>query len=114
MARQAYAGLLWSKQFYEYIVKDWLEGDPEQPTPPPARLTGRNSDWSFLHNRDIISMPDKWEYPWYAAWDLAFHLVALGKSRSAVRQGSGGIVSARMVHAPQRPIAGVRICAVAT
>jgi len=78
LARQAYAGLLWSKQFYEYIVKDWLEGDPEQP-PPAERITGRNSDWTFLHNRDIISMPDKWEYPWYAAWDLAFHLVALGK-----------------------------------
>jgi hypothetical protein len=80
VARQGYAGLLWSKQFYEYIVKDWLEGDPEQPTPPAARLTGRNSDWTLLHNRDVISMPDKWEYPWYAAWDLAFHLVALGRA----------------------------------
>src|SRR5262245_16589355 len=79
VARQAYAGLLWSKQFYEYIVKEWLEGDPEQPTPPAQRLTGRNSDWTLLYNRDIISMPDKWEYPWYAAWDLAFHLVALAK-----------------------------------
>jgi hypothetical protein len=79
IARQAYAGLLWSKQFYEYIVKDWLEGDPEQPTPPEARATGRNNDWNLIYNRDIISMPDKWEYPWYAAWDLAFHLLALSK-----------------------------------
>ncbi|HEY2882557.1 MAG TPA: glucosidase, partial [Pirellulales bacterium] len=79
VSRQAYAGLLWSKQFYEYIVKDWLEGDPEQPTPPEGRSNGRNSDWPQLHNRDVISMPDKWEYPWYAAWDLAFHLVALGR-----------------------------------
>ncbi len=79
VARQAYAGLLWSKQFYEYVVKDWLEGDPEQPTPPAIRQTGRNSDWEHLFNRDVISMPDKWEYPWYAAWDLAFHLVAIGK-----------------------------------
>lgn len=79
VARQAYAGLIWTRQFYEYIVKDWLEGDPEQPTPPPERLAGRNSDWALLHNRDVISMPDKWEYPWYAAWDLAFHLVAMGK-----------------------------------
>jgi hypothetical protein len=79
VARQAYAGLIWTRQFYEYIVHDWLEGDPEQPTPPPERLAGRNNDWTLLHNRDVISMPDKWEYPWYAAWDLAFHLVAIGK-----------------------------------
>lgn len=78
LARQSYAGLMWSKQFYEYIVKDWLEGDPDQPKPPEVRATGRNSDWSLLYNRDVISMPDKWEYPWYAAWDLAFHLVAMG------------------------------------
>ena len=79
LARQSYAGLIWSRQFYQYIVKDWLEGDPDQPPPPAERLTGRNSDWGPLYNRDVISMPDKWEYPWYAAWDLAFHLVALGK-----------------------------------
>jgi hypothetical protein len=75
VARQAYAGLLWSKQFYHYIVEDWLKGDPETPTPPASRLTGRNWDWPQLFNRDIISMPDKWEYPWYAAWDLAFHML---------------------------------------
>ncbi|MCI0433708.1 MAG: glucosidase [Gemmatimonadetes bacterium] len=73
--RQAYAGLLWSKQFFHYIVRDWLDGDPAQPAPPQERRRGRNADWLHLHNRDIISMPDKWEYPWYAAWDLAFHMI---------------------------------------
>jgi hypothetical protein len=77
VARQAYAGLLWSKQFYHYVVKDWLEGDPEQPEPPESRLEGRNNDWPHLFNRDVISMPDKWEYPWYAAWDLAFHMIPM-------------------------------------
>ena len=76
IGRQGFAGLLWSKQFYHYIVKDWLEGDPEQPKPPDSRWKGRNSDWLQLFNRDIISMPDNWEYPWYAAWDLAFHMIA--------------------------------------
>ncbi len=71
--RQGYAGLLWSKQFYHYVVRDWLEGDPAQPPPPPGRT--RNAEWRHLYNRDVISMPDKWEYPWYAAWDLAFHMV---------------------------------------
>ena len=75
IARQAYAGLLWSKQFYHYVIQDWLAGDPNQPQPPPERLAGRNHDWPHLFNRDVISMPDKWEYPWYAAWDLAFHMV---------------------------------------
>nr|WP_294522398.1 glucosidase [uncultured Rhodopila sp.] len=74
--RQALAGLLWSKQFYRYDVRRWLEGDPLQPKPPPERCTIRNRDWMHLNNRDIISMPDKWEYPWYAAWDLAFQAVA--------------------------------------
>jgi hypothetical protein len=77
VARQAFAGLLWSKQYYHYVVKDWLEGDPEQPEPPSSRQRGRNREWTHLHNADVISMPDKWEYPWYAAWDLAFHCVAL-------------------------------------
>jgi|KBSSwiStaDraftv2_1062776.scaffolds.fasta_scaffold15380_3 hypothetical protein len=75
--RQAYAGLLWSKQFYHYVVRDWLEGDPAPPPPPAERRTGRNSDWPHLFNRDVISMPDTWEYPWYAAWDLAFHTLPL-------------------------------------
>ncbi len=77
--RQANAGLLWSKQFYHYIVKDWLDGDADQPTPPASRLTGRNRDWLHLYNRDVISMPDKWEYPWYAAWDLAFHMIPFAR-----------------------------------
>jgi hypothetical protein len=79
VARQAYAGLLWSKQFFHYDVGTWLEGDPAQPTPPAARLEGRNAHWGHLYNRDVISMPDKWEYPWYAAWDLAFHMLPLAR-----------------------------------
>lgn len=75
--RQAFAGMLWSKQFYHYVVKDWLEGDPAQPKPPAERKKGRNSGWTHLYNADVISMPDKWEYPWYAAWDLAFHSIPL-------------------------------------
>ncbi|HEY0386204.1 MAG TPA: hypothetical protein VGC64_09350, partial [Pyrinomonadaceae bacterium] len=75
--RQSFAGLLWSKQFYHYVVKEWLEGDGGQPTPPAARRQGRNHEWDHLYNADVISMPDKWEYPWYAAWDLAFHCLPL-------------------------------------
>ncbi len=75
--RQAFAGLLWSKQFYHYEISRWLKGDPEGPPPPAARRHGRNHAWTHLYNADVISMPDKWEYPWYAAWDLAFHCVAL-------------------------------------
>ncbi len=79
VARQAYAGLLWSKQFYHYIVREWLDGDPAQPPPPAERKRrgARNTDWRHVYARDVISMPDKWEYPWFAAWDLAFHCVAL-------------------------------------
>jgi Mannosylglycerate hydrolase MGH1-like glycoside hydrolase domain len=75
--RQALAGMLWSKQFYYYDVEQWLEGDPGQPPPPADRRHGRNSDWGHLNNADIISMPDTWEYPWYAGWDLAFHCLPL-------------------------------------
>ena len=75
--RQAFAGVLWSKQFYHYDVSRWLRGDPEGPEPPKERLTGRNSEWGHLFNADVISMPDKWEYPWFAAWDLAFHCIPL-------------------------------------
>ena len=75
--RQAFAGLLWSKQFYHYVVAQWLTGDPAFSPPPPERLNGRNREWRHLYNADIISMPDKWEYPWYAAWDLAFHCLPL-------------------------------------
>jgi hypothetical protein len=79
VARQAYAGLLWSKQFYHYSVHDWLDGDPDQPSPPPERKRGRNHDWRHFFARDVISMPDKWEYPWFAAWDLAFHMLPFAK-----------------------------------
>jgi hypothetical protein len=75
--RQALAGLLWSKQFYYYVVERWLKGDPALPPPPAERQRGRNHEWAHLYNADVISMPDKWEYPWYAAWDLAFHCVPL-------------------------------------
>ena len=75
--RQAFAGLLWNKQFYHYDVKRWLEGDPAGPSPPPERRRGRNHQWTHLYNEDVISVPDKWEYPWYAAWDLGFHCVPL-------------------------------------
>jgi hypothetical protein len=75
--RQAFAGMLWSKQFYYIDIPEWLDGDPLMPPPPAARQHGRNSDWLHLNNADIIAMPDKWEYPWYAAWDLAFHAVTL-------------------------------------
>jgi hypothetical protein len=75
--RQALSGMMWSKQFYHYDVLTWLTGDPGQPPPPEERWNGRNKDWTQLYNDDIVSMPDKWEYPWYAAWDLAFHCVSL-------------------------------------
>lgn len=75
--RQAFAGMLWSKQFYHYDIGKWLDGDPAQPSPPNQRKNGRNNQWVHLNNKDIISMPDKWEYPWYAAWDLAFHCIPL-------------------------------------
>ncbi len=79
VARQAYAGLVWSKQFYNLVVPEWLDGDPTQPPPPVSRLTGRNADWPYVHARDVLSMPDTWEYPWFAAWDLAFHMLPLAR-----------------------------------
>ena len=75
--RQALAGMLWTKQWFHLDVRRWLEGDPTQPAPSPERKRGRNADWAHLYNDDVISMPDKWEYPWYAAWDLAFHTISL-------------------------------------
>jgi hypothetical protein len=75
--RQAFAGLLWSKQFYHYVVEEWLKGDPAMPPPPPSRLLGRNRTWIHVYNDDVLSMPDKWEYPWFAAWDLAFHTITM-------------------------------------
>src|SRR5436190_5023970 len=75
--RQAAAGLLWSKQFYHYVVDEWLKGDPAMPPPPASRLEARNHDWRHLYSRDVLSMPDKWEYPWFAVWDSAFHLLPI-------------------------------------
>ena len=79
VVRQAAAGLLWSKQFYYYVVEEWLRGDPACPRPPASRLGGRNHEWVHLYSRDIISMPDKWEYPWFASWDLAFHVIPISR-----------------------------------
>jgi hypothetical protein len=78
--RQAHAGLLWTKQFYQYVVQEWLEGDPAYPPPPEARWDGRNRNWRHLFARDILSMPDKWEYPWFAAWDTAFHMLPFAET----------------------------------
>ncbi len=77
--RQGYAGLVWSRQFYEFVVREWLEGDPAQPPAPMARWTGRNHGFQYLHARDVLSMPDAWEYPWFAAWDLAFHMIPFAR-----------------------------------
>jgi len=79
VSRQSYAGLLWTKQFYHYVVKEWLDGDSSQPKPPEQRKKGRNHEWIHFFARDVISMPDKWEYPWFAAWDLAFHMIPFAK-----------------------------------
>lgn len=79
VARQGYANLLWSKQFYNYVVEDWLRGDAEMPPPPQERRRGRNSDWLHLFSRDVLSVPDKWEYPWFASWDLAFHMLPMAR-----------------------------------
>jgi len=75
--RQAFAGVLWSKQYFYYDVTEWLDGDPVQPKPPKSRLTGRNCEWVHANMEDVVSMPDKWEFPWFAAWDWAFHLTTL-------------------------------------
>ncbi len=85
--RQAFAGMLWSKQFYYYDVGQWLKGDPAQPVPSDNRKRGRNWEWSHLNNADVISMPDKWEYPWFAAWDLAFHCIPLALVDSHFAKG---------------------------
>jgi hypothetical protein len=81
--RQAFAGMIWSKQFFHFDIPEWLRGDPGHPAPPAGRRFGRNREWTHLNNADIISMPDKWEYPWYAAWDLAFHTLSLALVDSA-------------------------------
>jgi len=91
VVRQGYAGLLWSKQFFHYVVADWLDGDPAMPKPPASRKEGRNAEWRHLYARDIISMPDKWEYPWFAAWDLAFHMVPFARIDGAFAKQQLGL-----------------------
>ncbi len=107
MHRQALAGMLWTKQFYYFDIPEWLDGDPTQPKPPASRLHGRNSEWRHLNNADVISVPDKWEYPWYAAWDLAFHCVTLAPIDPRIRQEPALLLTPRLVHAPQWRIAGL-------
>jgi len=85
--RQAFAGMLWSKQFFHFDIPQWIKGDATQPPPPASRRLGRNREWAHLNNADIISMPDKWEYPWYAAWDLAFHTLSLALVDSDFAKG---------------------------
>ena len=106
-ARQAYASLLWSKQLYLYGVLEWLQGDPVYPPPSPKRWYGRNKDWKHLYNRDVVSMPDNWEFPWYASWDLAFHMVAFADIDPASPR-SNCPAAARMVHESQRADPGLR------
>ncbi len=107
--RQAYSGLLWSKQFYHYSVKDWLDGDPAAPLPPESRKSGRNSDWIHLYNRDVLSMPDKWEYPWYAIWDSGVSDAPVCRTGSLFCKGPARAVSARVVHASKWTVACLRV-----
>ena len=101
--------MIWSKQFYHYDVPQWLRRRPGQPPPPAERRHGRNRDWQHLNNADIISMPDKWEYPWYAAWDLAFHCIPLALVDPEFAKEQLRAADARVVHAPERPAAGLRV-----
>ena len=107
--RQAFSGMLWSKQLFYYDVARWLDGDPTQPTPPTQRLSGRNAHWRNFNAFDIMSMPDKWEYPWFAAWDLAFHCVALAHVDPGVRQVSVDRAVPGVVPASEWGVAGVRV-----
>lgn len=107
--RQALAGLLWSKQFYNYIVHDWLMGDPLQPAPPPQRLHGRNSSWDHFYSDDVIAMPDTWEYPWFAAWDLAFHCVALALVDPEFAKVQLSLLTREILHAPKRTNSRLRM-----
>ena len=108
-ARQAYAGLLWSKQFYHYVVKDWLEGDPAGPPPPESRKQGRNKEWRHVYCNDVLSMPDKWEYPWFAAWDLAFHMMPLAEIDPDFAKGQLTLLLREWYMHPNGAAAGVRM-----
>ena len=107
--RQAFAGMLWSKQLYAYDVDRWLDGDPTQPTPPASRLTGRNAGWRTFDAFDIMSMPDKWEYPWFAAWDLAFHCVALSHVDPAFAKYQLILLCREWFQHPNGALAGLRV-----
>ena len=107
--RQAFAGMLWSKQLFDYDVARWLDGDPTQPPPPASRLTGRNSRWRNFEAFDIMSMPDKWEYPWFAAWDLGVPLRGPGPRRPGVRQVPAAADLPGVVPAPERRPARLRV-----
>ena len=109
VSRQAYAGLLWSEQFYHYVVPDWINGDANLPLPPEVRERRINRDWPHLFSRDVLSVPDKWEYPAFFAWDLAFHMIPHGPHRPGLRQEAAAPAAARVVPASQRPVAGLRV-----
>ncbi len=107
--RQAFAGMIWSKQYYAYDVRRWLLGDPGSPPPPAERKSGRNAEWQHVNSGAILSMPDKWEYPWFASWDLAFHAVTFSLIDPALRQASAARTSQCLVSPSQRPVACLRV-----
>ena len=107
--RQALAGMLWSKQFYHYDVDKWLEERGSDPFKPTRKAAPRNDHWHHMYNGDVISMPDKWEYPWYAAWDLAFHVDRPDAGGCRFRQAATEADAARALHAPQRPDSRLRV-----
>ena len=109
VARQAFAGMIWGKQFYCYDVRRWLDGDPTQPPPPPERRNGRNAGWVHMDARDILSMPDPWEYPWFAAWDLALPHGRARPPRPGVRQVPAARAVPRVVPAPERRAPRLRV-----
>ena len=107
--RQALAGMIWSKQFYYYDIDQLAHRRSRTAAAARTRHRGRNADWRHLNNADVISMPDKWEYPWYAAWDLAFHCLPLALVDAELRQAAAAADDARMVHASERTAAGLRM-----
>ncbi len=109
IARQALAGMMWTKQWFHFDVEHWLDGDPAGPPPPDGRQLGRNREWRHLNNADVITVCDTWEYPWYATWDLAFQCVAIAHIDAGVRQGPAAADVPRVVHAPQRSAARLRV-----